>query len=470
MDWKLRNIAGSLIVVVVLLAGLLGVQPGLAQESGPIYYVEEGDTLYSIAVKFSTSVEALIEANDIADPSLVYPGLALVIPGYPGVEGVLELEVVEYGENIYSLSRRYRVSVDALTRLNRAVNPGRFYVGQSVIVPQPLDGDLEPTGERIDLAGQLETRLETAVIQGVSPWSVGLARGQIYRMWIVSEEAIILPDPDRQVSAFPAMIDGVAIDPSPTAQGKTTVIQLTLNQPAWVEGDLGEYSLNFFETSPGNFVALQGIHALETPGLYDLELRLYANQGEEVTFAYSQPIAVRDGGYGFEYLIGVPTETTDPDTIAAEDAVLEPILTAASPDRLWDGPFVYPSDYYTESFLSVFGTRRDYNGGALSFYHTGIDFYGADVPIFAPAPGRVAFVGEQVVRGNVTYIDHGWGVLSGYFHQSEIYVSVGDLVEAGQEIGLVGNTGRSSGPHLHWEIWVGGVPVNPLDWILIGFP
>jgi murein DD-endopeptidase MepM/ murein hydrolase activator NlpD len=233
---------------------------------------------------------------------------------------------------------------------------------------------------------------------------------------------------------------------------------------------LGEYALNFFETSPGNFVALQGIHALETPGLYDLELRLYTSQGEEITFAYSQPIAVRDGGYGFEYLIGVPTETTDPDTIAAEDAILEPILFAASPDRLWDGPFAYPSDYYTESFLSVFGTRRDYNGGVLSFYHTGVDFYGVDVPIFAPAPGRVVFVGEQVVRGNVTYIDHGWGVFSGYFHQSEIYVSVGDLVVAGQEIGLVGNTGRSSGPHLHWEIWVGGVPVNPLDWILIGFP
>jgi murein DD-endopeptidase MepM/ murein hydrolase activator NlpD len=470
MSWKLRNLIASLIIVAGIITALVGAQPAKAQESGPIYYVEEGDTLYSIAAKFSTTVEALIEANDIADPSLVYPGLALVIPGYPGVEGVLELKEVGYGENIYSLSRRYQVSVDALTRLNRAVNPGRFYVGQSVIVPQPLESDLETVGERIVLAGQQDTRLETAVVQGISPWSVELARGQSQRMWIVSEESIILPDPDRQITALPAIIEDVEISPSPTAQGKTTVIQLNLNQPAWVEGSLGEYDLNFFETSSGNFVALQGIHALETPGLYDLEIQLFANQGEEATFAYSQPIAVRDGGYGFEYLIGVPAESTDPDVIAAEDAEILPIITQVSPDRLWDGPFAYPSDYYTDSFLAVFGTRRDYNSGALSYYHTGVDFYGADIPIYAPAPGRVVFVGNQVVRGNVTYIDHGWGVFSGYFHQAEIYVEVGDLVETGQEIGLVGNTGRSTGPHLHWEIWVGGVPVDPLDWVLIGYP
>jgi murein DD-endopeptidase MepM/ murein hydrolase activator NlpD len=460
----------NLILIVGLIAAPIGVYSAAAQESGPIYYVEQGDTLYTIAAKFSTTVDALIETNDIADPSLVYPGLALVIPGYPGVEGVLELKEISYGEDIYSLSRRYQVSVDALTRLNRAVNPGRFYVGQSVIVPQPLENDQQTVGERIILSGQQDTRLETAVLQGISPWAVEMARGQNQRMWMVSEEAIILPDPDRQVTALPAIIQSVDIQPSPTAQGKTTVIKLSLDQPAWVEGQLGDYTLNFFENSPGNFVALQGIHAMATPGLYDLEIRLYANQGDEATFAYSQPIAVRDGGYGFEYLVGVPAESTDPDIIAAEDAELEPILTQASPDRLWDGPFQYPSDYYTDTFLSVFGTRRDYNGGALSYYHTGVDFYGADVPIYAPAPGRVVFVGQQVVRGNVTYIDHGWGVFSGYFHQSEINVEVGDLVETGQPIGVVGNTGRSSGPHLHWEIWVGGVPVNPLDWVLIGYP
>jgi len=82
----------------------------------------------------------------------------------------------------------------------------------------------------------------------------------------------------------------------------------------------------------------------------------------------------------------------------------------------------------------------------------------------------VAFTGSLIVRGDTTYIDHGWGVYSGYFHQSEIYVTEGEMVERGQVIGKVGGSGRATGPHLHWEIWVGGVPVDPLDWVEMEFP
>jgi len=74
------------------------------------------------------------------------------------------------------------------------------------------------------------------------------------------------------------------------------------------------------------------------------------------------------------------------------------------------------------------------------------------------------------VRGNATMIDHGWGVYTGYYHQKEIYVQVGDRVQAGQLIGLVGSTGRSQGPHLHFEVWVNGVQVDPLDWLSQTFP
>jgi murein DD-endopeptidase MepM/ murein hydrolase activator NlpD len=67
-------------------------------------------------------------------------------------------------------------------------------------------------------------------------------------------------------------------------------------------------------------------------------------------------------------------------------------------------------------------------------------------------------------------IDHGWGVYSAYLHQSKILVHPGEHVEAGQLIGLIGNTGRVEGPHLHWEILVGGVQVDPLDWLKEEFP
>ncbi|MBN2676595.1 MAG: M23 family metallopeptidase, partial [Anaerolineaceae bacterium] len=64
-----------------------------------------------------------------------------------------------------------------------------------------------------------------------------------------------------------------------------------------------------------------------------------------------------------------------------------------------------------------------------------------------------------------TIIDHGWGVFTGYWHQADILVHPGDQVSAGQEIGTIGATGRVNGPHLHWEIWVNGVQVDPQDWL-----
>jgi murein DD-endopeptidase MepM/ murein hydrolase activator NlpD len=74
------------------------------------------------------------------------------------------------------------------------------------------------------------------------------------------------------------------------------------------------------------------------------------------------------------------------------------------------------------------------------------------------------------VRGNATVIDHGWGVYSGIWHQSEIQVQVGQTVQKNQIIGLVGGTGRVTGPHLHWEVWVNGIQVNPLDWLINTYP
>ena len=67
-------------------------------------------------------------------------------------------------------------------------------------------------------------------------------------------------------------------------------------------------------------------------------------------------------------------------------------------------------------------------------------------------------------------IDHGWGVYSGFWHQSEFLVQVGEFVAPGQVIGLVGDTGRGTGAHLHWELWVNGVQVDPLDWLQQEYP
>ena len=139
---------------------------------------------------------------------------------------------------------------------------------------------------------------------------------------------------------------------------------------------------------------------------------------------------------------------------------------------MWAGTLFLPVDpVFAGCYSSKFGNRRSYNGGEYLYFHTGLDLCGqVGDPVYAAAPGTVVFTGSLTVRGNATMIDHGWGVYTAYMHQSEILVSEGDHVEEGQLIGKVGNTGRVEGPHLHFEVIVGGIQVDPLEWLDQGYP
>ena len=129
-------------------------------------------------------------------------------------------------------------------------------------------------------------------------------------------------------------------------------------------------------------------------------------------------------------------------------------------ERLWRGSFVRPSD---GRITSSFGTGREFNG-ELRSRHLGVDFDGTvGQPVQAPNRGVVALVGEFYYGGNVIYIDHGHGLVTGYMHLSETLVARGDTVDAGQVIGKIGATGRVTGPHLHWIGRYGTVTVDPLS-------
>ena len=137
--------------------------------------------------------------------------------------------------------------------------------------------------------------------------------------------------------------------------------------------------------------------------------------------------------------------------------------------------FISPASLYAEStyFTSRYGNRRTYIGQGTELtiqgFHTGLDF-GGGVGLAHHCTGsgsKSSLLVHWTVRGNATIIDHGWGVYSGFWHQSKFNVQVGDLVEQEQIIGEVGGTGRVTGPHLHWELWVNGIQVDPLDWLTI---
>ena len=130
-----------------------------------------------------------------------------------------------------------------------------------------------------------------------------------------------------------------------------------------------------------------------------------------------------------------------------------------SPQR-WSAAFLRPR---ASEISSRFGTGRTFNGQVTS-RHLGVDFRGGvGAPIRAANRGVVVLVDTFFLGGRVVYLDHGGGITTGYLHLSRALVEVGDTVTRGQTIGLVGATGRVTGPHLHWTARYGGLTVNPLD-------
>ncbi|CAD5915168.1 putative metalloprotease HI_0409 [Planktothrix rubescens] len=138
-----------------------------------------------------------------------------------------------------------------------------------------------------------------------------------------------------------------------------------------------------------------------------------------------------------------------------------------TPEKYWKGPFLRPN---AGEITTIYGVRRYYNGEfAKDYYHRGVD-YGGEMgsAVVAPAAGRVALVGRESegfeIHGNVIGLDHGQGVASIFMHLSRIDVKEGDFVQPGQVIGAVGATGASTGPHLHWGLYVQGKAVDPVPW------
>jgi murein DD-endopeptidase MepM/ murein hydrolase activator NlpD len=130
--------------------------------------------------------------------------------------------------------------------------------------------------------------------------------------------------------------------------------------------------------------------------------------------------------------------------------------------RLASSPAIWPAQGW---LTSRFGTRISPFTGKRQF-HAGIDIAGATgTPVIATATGRIVFAGGKGPLGNTVIIDHGHGIRTFYGHNAKLLVKRGQEVERGTQIAALGNTGRSTGPHLHYTVEVRGKAVNPLDYI-----
>jgi murein DD-endopeptidase MepM/ murein hydrolase activator NlpD len=441
-----------------------------SEPSGPVYIVQEGDTLWDIAQRFGVPWEDLARENDINDPGQLTAGDQLVIPGVDGAAGVLITTQVSLGESLRSLSRRYNLPQETIIQLNHITSPADLYRGYNLVIPEKNQEDL--VVDRLAIA-RGQSLLELAISRGANPWEL-VVGNELQGTWsAVPGDVLLLPNPSsiNGPGSLPGEISALKITPNPLVQGDTSVVQLISSEEMDIEGSLSENQLNFFPHDTGEYVALQGIHALTEPGLYPLWIEGELANG--LHFGFSQNIFVEDGEFIYASL-QVPPETIDPEVTRPEDKIWYALAEPVTPNRLWDGLFQSPVAPSPCGYTDYFGNRRSYNGSPYNFFHTGLDFcynYNNDVnEIYAPADGVVVFTGPLIVRGNAVMIDHGLGVYSGYMHQEKILVEEGEQVETGQVIGIAGETGRVNGPHLHFEIWVGGVQVDPLDWLERPYP
>lgn len=460
----LRIILAIILCIAILPTGKVNAQGTLA--SGPIYIVREGDNLWDIAFRFHVSLDSLKKANGITDADQISIGQQLVIPGLEGVQGILTTETVPYGESLQSLSLRYKLTPQILKQLNHIISPDELYTGYSLVILQ-TDHPV-PSGKRLTLqAGQ--SLLELAVLNDTDPWSL-MATNELENSWLALPGDVLHSSTqnDDGPGALPVNIEQV--DVPKMVQGQTAQINISGETGLIIHGELGKWKLNFFNDEVNNYTALQGIHAMAEPGLYPLTMHVEIPDGTQTSF--SQMVMVQAGDFLYDRSLPVDPATLDPETNRTENELWAEAASGVTPQKMWLGEFGLPVDpAFAGCYTSHFGNRRSYNGGPYDYFHTGIDFCGqVGDPIYAAAAGIVVYTGALTVRGNATMIDHGRGIFTAYMHQSEILVKAGDHVEEGQLIGRVGNTGRADGPHLHFEVLVGGVQVDPLEWLAGNFP
>jgi murein DD-endopeptidase MepM/ murein hydrolase activator NlpD len=223
----------------------------------------------------------------------------------------------------------------------------------------------------------------------------------------------------------------------------------------------------FFQIADDGWYAFAVANMDVQPRNYELTVLVERTDGN-VTF--NEMITVESAGY-ITQNFDIPGDRgylADPEIERAEFAKLDAITTGVTLDTLWrETGFDLPLD---AEITSSFGTYRVLNQ-AMQTRHTGRDQRApVGTPIQAIGAGKIAFAGQLDIRGNYIMIDHGYGVYSGYAHFSQIHVTRGQTITEGQVIGMSGNTGRSSGPHLHWEMIVNGEWVDSLAFIEMWMP
>jgi len=475
------------LLVLLFLAGMLWLPASvIAQPGDPgviIHVVQRGENLFRIALNYGVTVDELAALNSITDPSSIQVGQRLLVPANSAVASLPQTHVVQPGETLRSIAQLYNLTIENLTAWNSIINPDAVYVGQVLsLSPAATETPPTPTAPVVEQPAPAETTNIIHTVQSGETLfriatSYGLTVNDLARANSISDPTLIYPGQQLIIPGIeapqlaldlPATVTSFDMTPLVFVEGQTGRVRIVTTEAMTVSGLFLDRGIADAAEQGGTLhTLLLGVPIFTNPGVYPISLTLTNTAGQSVRITVN--VQIVDGNYGSEYinLLADRAALLDPNVENAEQNLVQNIMNVFSPTRYWVGPMGLPA---AASVISPFGLRRSFNGGPFDRFHTGTDFSGASgTPILAAAPGYVVFAGALNVRGNATIIDHGWGIFTGYYHQTEQYVSVGEFVSAGQVIGTAGATGRVSGPHLHWELWVNGVPVDPMQWVRQSF-
>lgn len=246
-------------------------------------------------------------------------------------------------------------------------------------------------------------------------------------------------------------------------QGDIGLVHVTGDSISAARARFFDRLIDFYPIENDGFYGLLSADMEQIPRTYPLDIFVTYADGTREPFNLEVQVVT---GPFITQEVTIPADKArllTPDTERAELARLESIFANTTPEHYWDDTgFQLP---ILARLTSPFGAFRSFNG-TLNTRHTGWDIRATlGTPILASAAGRVAFAGLMDIRGNYVVIDHGYGIYSGYAHMSQMHVTRGQTVAKGQVIGVVGDNGRTSGPHFHWEMAVNGEWVDTVRFI-----
>jgi len=243
------------------------------------------------------------------------------------------------------------------------------------------------------------------------------------------------------------------------------VLYLTVlaeGNPASVQGRLRDRSIPFFKTGrEGEFGALVGIDMADEPATVNFTAAItYSDGHRERVFR----VVVQAEEFRVQSMT-LPKGQVEPDAdalkrINREQEKVKTVLAGLTPERLWTAGFLVPVE---GTVTGAFGSKRILNGQPRN-QHSGEDIaapFGAQVK--AANDGIVRLMDDQFFSGISVILDHGLGLFTMYFHLDSATVKEGARVKRGDVIGTVGQSGRATGPHLHWGAWLNGSRVNPFS-------